>query len=88
MIKTIGMKSNQDGIGTRIKVVSGSLSQIKEVKSGSGYLSQSDLRVLFGLGAHTKADLVELRWPSGLVERIHSVKAGQILTVTEGLAEK
>jgi hypothetical protein len=88
MIKTIGVKSNRDGIGTRIKVISGSLSQIKEVKSGSGYLSQSDLRVLFGLGAHTKADLVELRWPSGLVERIQDVKAKQILTVTEGCGEK
>ncbi|MFQ6042094.1 MAG: CRTAC1 family protein [Candidatus Poribacteria bacterium] len=88
MIKTIGVKSNRDGIGTRIKVVSGSLSQIKEVNSGSGYLSQSDLRVLFGLGVHTKADLVELRWPSGLVERIRNVKAGQIITVTEGCGER
>jgi len=88
MIKTIGVKSNRDGIGTRIKVISGSLSQTKEVKSGSGYLSQSDLRVLFGLGTHTKADLVELRWPSGLVERIRDVKAGQIITVTEGSGER
>ncbi|HIE29008.1 TPA: CRTAC1 family protein [Candidatus Poribacteria bacterium] len=88
MIKTVGVKSNRDGIGTRIKVVSGSLTQIKEVKSGSGYLSQSDLRVLFGLGTHTKADLVELRWPSGLVERIRDVKARQILTVTEGCGER
>jgi len=84
IIKTVGTRSNRDGIGARIKVVSGSLSQIKEVKSGSSYLSQSDKRVHFGLGKHSKVDLIQIRWPSGLVERIKNVKVDQILTITEG----
>ena len=83
MIKTVGTKSNRDGIGTRIKVVSGTLSQIKEVKSGSSYLSQNDLRVLFGLGGRTKVDLIELRWPSGITEKFFNVKANQLLIITE-----
>jgi len=83
MIKTVGAKSNRDGIGTRIKVVSGSLSQVKEVRSGSSYLSQNDLRVLFGLGEHTKVDLIELRWPSGIIKKFFDVKVNQMLIITE-----
>jgi len=84
MFKTIGTKSNRNGIGARIKVISGQCSQIREVKSGASYLSQSDLRVHFGLDTATKADVVEIRWPSGLVETFTDVKANQLLVVTEG----
>ena len=83
IIKTVGTKSNRDGIGTRIKVVSGALSQIKEVRSGSSYLSQNDLRVRFGLGKHTKVDRIELTWPSGATETFSDVVANQLLTITE-----
>ena len=84
MFKTIGIISNRDGIGTRITVISGQLRQIREVKSGESYLSQNDMRVHFGLGISTKADVVEIRWPSGLVETFKDVKANQLLVVTEG----
>ena len=83
MIKTVGSKSNRDGIGTKIRVVSASLSQVKEVKSGSSYLSQNDRRVLFGLGDKTKVDLIELRWPSGITEKFFDVNTHQVLIITE-----
>jgi len=84
MFETIGTTSNRDGIGARITVKSGQRSQIREVKSGGSYLSQSDMRVHFGLDTATKADIVEIRWPSGLVETFKDVKANQFLVVTEG----
>ena len=83
MIRTVGTKSNRDGIGTRIKVVSGDLVQVKEVKHSYGYLSSNDPRVAFGLGGRTKADQVEIRWPSGIVQILRNIKADQILTVRE-----
>ncbi len=87
MFKTIGTTSNRDGIGARITVISGQLSQIREVKSGSSYLSQNDMRVHFGLDTATKADVVKIRWPSGLVETFKDVKANQVLVVIEGKGE-
>ena len=84
IIETIGTQSNRDGIGARVKVTAGGMSQIREVKSGSSYLSQSDMRLHFGLGAAQKAVLVEIRWPSGVVDRFSDVKPNQFLQVTEG----
>ena len=57
-----------------------------EVRSGSSYISQSDLRVHFGLGAEEKADL-EIHWPSGVVDKLSGVKANQIVTVREGSSQ-
>ncbi|MBI1929140.1 CRTAC1 family protein [Candidatus Poribacteria bacterium] len=84
ILETVGTVSNRDGIGTRVKVVAGGISQIREVKSGSSYLCQSDMRLHFGLGAASIVDLVELRWPSGLVERFEGMKANQFLRLKEG----
>lgn len=84
MLRAIGTVSNRDGIGARITVTAGDLSQVKEVRSGSGYLSQGDTRLLFGLGPHAVADLVAVRWPSGLTERYERVAAGQAMTLVEG----
>lgn len=84
-VKVVGTKSNRSGIGARVTCVAGALQQVDEVRSGGSYLSQNDLRVHFGLGAAETADL-ELRWPSGLVDRLKGVKANQVLTVTEGSA--
>jgi enediyne biosynthesis protein E4 len=84
LIKTIGVKSNHDGIGARVKVVAGDLTQVDEVRSGDSYLSQSDLRLHFGLAKRTKIDLIEVRWPSGIVDKINDVSANKILTVKEG----
>jgi hypothetical protein len=84
LIKTVGVKSNRDGIGARVRVVSGNLAQIDEVRSGGSYLSQNDLRLHFGLEKRTKIDLVEVRWPNGAVDRVANLSANKILTIKEG----
>ena len=83
-IKTIGTKSNRSGIGARIICVTGDLRQTDEVRSGASYASQNDLRVHFGLGKATKADRIEIRWPSGLNEVLEQVAADQLVYVEEG----
>ncbi len=83
-ILAIGKKSNRDGIGSRVKVVSASgLTQYFTVNTAVGYLSASDKRLIVGLGADSTARLVEIRWPSGVVQKLENVKAGQMLKVTE-----
>jgi hypothetical protein len=83
LIRTVGSKSNRDGIGARLKLTVGGKVLIREVKAGSSYLSQSDLRVHFGLGNSPRADKLEIRWPSGAVDTLQDIEANQILTVTE-----
>jgi hypothetical protein len=84
LVKLVGTKSNRDGIGARVKVVAGDLTQVDEVFSGGSYLSQNDLRLHFGFGQRTKVDLVEVRWPSGVVEKLTNVNVNKILTIKEG----
>jgi len=84
LVKTIGVKSNRDGIGARVKVVAGDLVQTDEVRSGDSYISQSDLRLHFGLEKRTKVDLIEVRWPSGAVDKIKGVGVNRIVTIKEG----
>jgi hypothetical protein len=83
-VKCIGTKSNRTAIGSRVRVVTGQHSQINEVMSGSSYLSQNDLRLHFGLGQAKRADVVEIRWPLGLVESFSNVDANQLLVAQEG----
>ena len=66
--KTVGTRSNRDGIGAKITLNMGKRTLVDEVRSGSSYISQNDLRVHFGLGATDKIEAVQVRWPSGLVE--------------------
>jgi hypothetical protein len=82
--KAVGTKSNRDGIGARITVRAGKRLLVDEVRSGSSYYSQSDMRLHFGLGSATKLDSVEIRWPSGLTERFDNAAIDQINTVREG----
>jgi hypothetical protein len=82
--KTVGTKSNRDGIGARITVKAGKRLLVDEVRSGSSYYSQNDMRVHFGLGSVTKPDSVEVRWPSGLTERFETFTADQLNTLKEG----
>lgn len=83
-IRTVGTRSNRDGIGCRVKVVSSSgVSQYFTVTTAVGYLSASEKRLTVGLGLDTTAALIEIRWPSGVVQKLENVKAGQLLTVTE-----
>src|SRR6266436_4696803 len=83
-IKLVGTKSNRDGIGAVITVVSGGDKQSKMLRSGSSYLSQSELVATFGLGQKAKADSIEIQWPSGQTEKLSNVNAGQTVTVQEG----
>ena len=83
-LRLVGRKSNRDGIGSRVKVVAGAgATQHFAVHTAMGYLSASDKRLLIGLGADTAARLVEVRWPSGIVQRLENVPARQVLTVRE-----
>jgi hypothetical protein len=82
-IKLVGTKSNRDGIGAVVRVTSGKDQQWQLLHSGSSYLSQSELVLTFGLGAATKADSIEVQWPSGQVDKLSGVGAGQTVTVQE-----
>ena len=83
-IKLIGTKSNRDGIGTAVKLTAGGESQSEMLRSGSSYLSASELVLTFGLAMHEQADSIEIRWPSGQADKLANVAAGQTITVTEG----
>jgi enediyne biosynthesis protein E4 len=83
-VKAIGTRSNRSGIGARVRMTAGGRAQIGEVASGGSYISQSDLRLHFGLGAAAKADVVEVRWPSGQVDTLKNVEANQGISVKEG----
>ena len=82
--KLVGTKSNRDGIGAMVKVTAGGDAQSEMLRSGSSYLSASELVLTFGLARHEKADAIEIRWPSGQVDKLFNVGAGQTITVTEG----
>jgi len=83
-IKLLGTKSNRDGIGSTVKLTAAGETQSKMLRSGSSYLSASELVLTFGLARQEKADAVEIRWPSGQVDRLANIAAGQTITVTEG----
>jgi enediyne biosynthesis protein E4 len=83
-VKTIGVKSNRDGIGARIKVLTADGSQIDEVRSGGSYYSQNDLRVHFGLGRNQQVKTIEIRWPSGQVDTLRDLAVNQLVTIKEG----
>ena len=82
--KTMGTRSNRDGIGARITVTIGKRTLVDEVRSGSSYISQNDLRVHFGLGSATKVDAVQVRWPCGLVEHFENLSIDAIHALKEG----
>jgi hypothetical protein len=83
-IETVGRKSNRDGIGCRVKVVSSSgLTQFFTVNTAVGYLSASDKRIIAGIGGDKVATLIEIHWPSGTVQRFQNVRAGQVLKAVE-----
>ncbi|HMD98202.1 MAG TPA: CRTAC1 family protein [Terriglobia bacterium] len=83
-VKLVGTRSNRSAIGARVAVTAGERRQVREVLSGSSYISQSDLRQHFGLGGARKVDQIDVLWPSGLVDRLHDVDADQFLVIEEG----
>jgi hypothetical protein len=95
-IRLVGTKSNRSAIGARIKVVAqtgtpllnakpgAALTQIEEVRSCNGYYSANDLRIHFGLGEAKKVDTLEVRWPSGAVDRLRDLEVNRLYVVEEG----
>ena len=83
-VKLVGTRSNRDGIGAIVRVSSGADKQWQMMKSGGSYLSANELVLTFGLGANTKVDSLEITWPSGQIDRISNIEAGQTITVQEG----
>lgn len=83
MVRLIGKQSNRDAIGSRVRLTSGGTTQTRNVITSSGYLSQSDFRLHFGLGKNKKAEKIEIRWPDGKVQVLKGIDANQVLTITE-----
>ena len=83
LLKLKGTVSNRDAVGARVTATTGSLKQIREIKSGGSYQSHSDFRVHFGLGDAATVDELKIRWPNGNVQTLTAVKANQILTIDE-----
>jgi enediyne biosynthesis protein E4 len=83
-LKLVGERTNRAALGAVVTLEEGSEKCDKEVRSGDGYISQSDLRIHFGLGKASKADKITIRWPSGLVETLQNLPANQYYTVVEG----
>jgi hypothetical protein len=90
LIRLIGVKSNRNGVGARLKVVAADLTQIDEVRSGASYISHSDFRLHFGLAKQPKINLIEVRWPSGVVDKATDVSVNRMLTIKEsqGIVEQ
>lgn len=84
LFKLTGSESNRAAIGARVTITSGGKSQMSEVRGGTSYISQPDLRLHFGLGGDTKIDKVEITWPNGKHEELKDIAADKIYTVVEG----
>jgi hypothetical protein len=84
LFKLVGMKSNKAAIGARVTVKAGALEQFSEVRGGTSYISQNDLRLHFGLAANDRMSEVSIRWPNGEIEVLRNIAADFIYTVVEG----
>jgi enediyne biosynthesis protein E4 len=84
MLRLVGTVSNRSAVGARVRIAAGGVTHLREVKAGSSYLGQNDLRVHVGLGTAARIDRLEVRWPNGQNEVIDGAATNQMLTVTEG----
>jgi enediyne biosynthesis protein E4 len=84
LVRLAGTRSNRNAIGARLRLTAGGRTQVREVRAGSSYLGQHDLRAHVGLGRATAIERLEIRWPSGQMETVAGVGANQIVTITEG----
>src|SRR6185295_7805317 len=87
-LKLIGTKSNRNAVGAKVWLKAGGMTQVDEVHSGDSYLSHSDWRLHFGLGAATKVDEVTIRWPGGASEKFQIAAVDRVVTVVEGKSTK
>lgn len=83
LVQCEGVQSNRSAVGTRLVLRDGTLQQMREVRAGSSYGSQSDLRVHFGLGSRSEVEELEIRWPSGKAQKVAKVKGNQLLQLKE-----
>jgi hypothetical protein len=84
VVKLTGTKSNRDGIGARLRATVGSRTLIRDIKSGSSYLGQNDLRAHFGIGRAPEIERLDVRWPTGHIDRLEHIPANGIVRITEG----
>ena len=85
-VRLVGTRSGRDAIGARVAVTAGGQTQVRARVGGASYLTASDPRLLFGLGRAARVDAIEVRWPSGQVERFPGTAASRYVTLTEGTA--
>lgn len=86
-LRLVGTKSNRNAVGAKVSLSAGGLTQVDEVRSGDSYISHSDWRLHFGLGAATKVDAITIRWPSGATNKLVNTPVDRVTTVTEGKSE-
>ena len=79
----MGTKSNRDGIGAVVKLTAGGETQTQMLRSGSSYLSASELILTFGLAQNAQADSLEIHWPSGQLDKLSNIPANQTISITE-----
>lgn len=84
LLRLVGVRSNRDGIGARVKLRARGLTQVEEAKGGMSYQAAHDPRLHFGLGDAARVDSIEIRWPSGVIDRLTDVPADRVLIVKEG----
>jgi hypothetical protein len=83
-VVTRGRTSNRDGIGAKVTVFAGGRRFVQEVRSGSSYISNNDMRLHFGLGNSTEVNRIEVRWPNGNAESFPGGSADHFVTLVEG----
>jgi enediyne biosynthesis protein E4 len=82
--RLVGTRSNRDAIGATVRIFHGGSGQMRMIRSGSSYLSQSELTAMFGLGRRDQIDRVVISWPSGRTEEYKNLQAGKTYTCVEG----
>jgi hypothetical protein len=85
-LRLVGVKTNRDGVGARVRLVAGDLVPIDEVHAGRGYQSHWGARLHFGLGTHRHVDRLEVHWLGGGVDVLEHLPADRLLTLLEGAA--
>jgi enediyne biosynthesis protein E4 len=84
IVRTEGVESNRDGIGALVRIETDTGTQLREIRAGSSFLAQDDIRAHFGLGQTSIVKRIEVRWPSGRVDSIHEIVADRIIAIREG----
>ena len=85
-VRLVGTRSNRDGIGARLTLTSGGRRQVREIHSGTSFLSQNSLTAHFGLGQARVVDELRIRWPSGAIQTLNGLTPNRTITVKEDMA--